>query len=87
MLLKFFKYRHSTRKGAIEAAARANRGKGNRKVIVDGAHKKIRMNQGTATDKEKLDYLNKNMKGDHNTHVHSTDEKGNKLKNEVHHLF
>ena len=87
----FTNYRHSTRKAAVEAATRANRGYGNSKVIVDDAHGKTRMKQGTASDEQKKDYLNKNKKGDHSDHVHSTYQKGGnkteKLNDGVHHLF
>lgn len=82
-----YTFRHSTRKGAIEAAARANRGKDNRKVIVDDAHGKTRMNRGTASDQQMKDYLNKNKKGDHSKHVHSTVENGDKLQDGVHYRF
>lgn len=93
LIARFFysiKYRYSTRKAAIEAAARANRGYNNRKVIVDDAHAKTRMNRGTASEEQKTDDLNKNRKGDHSKHVHSTYQKGNKtekLNDGVHHLF
>lgn len=59
-------------------------------MIVDDAHGKTRMKRGTATDKQKADYLNKNKKGEHSEHVHSTVQKGDKTEKKhdgVHHLF
>lgn len=78
--------RYATRKAAKEAAARANRGYGNRKVISDGAHGKDRMNRGTANEQQKKDQHNKNYKGDNSSHFHSTDAKGDKLQDRTHHL-
>lgn len=82
-LFLFHKCRYATEKGAIEAAARASRGKGNSKVFVDDARSKTRIKQGKARE----DDFNKNLKGDHNKHVHSSDSEGNRLKDGIHRIF
>lgn len=87
MTLTVYEYRYSTRKAAIEGAIRANRGHRNQKVQVNDAHGTTRMKKGTASIEQKKEHHNKNYKGDHSNHVHSTDKKGKKLEDSMHHLF
>lgn len=45
------------------------------------------MMNGTADEQEKKDHYNKNLKGEKSSHFHSTDAKGKKLEDRVHHRY